>query len=615
MVEQVSGVEDYLTRTALVGRALTASLHQSEIIDIVVRQGMAGLGAEGGVLALVAPDGLVVPVATIGYSRETVAAFDPLRVEDELPLTVAARNREAVWLGSRAEAAVRFPAFVAAAATRSQAWVAIPLVTNDSVLGVLAVSFLAPREFSDSERLFFQALADQCALALAAQRGLRADARRSADGPIGSLVVRGEGGTGLEIARTLRADPRFTVRECGDHDSLADLAGDEAPDLVILAGVLPGAPLLELMGTVRTRWPHARLVVLTGDPAVEDYVRPLGADAVFGVSVPAGWLQAALSALVETARTVGQLGISSGPPPAAAPSAPRTSLDALALSSTIFESSLDAVLFTAPDGQILAANPAACGMLGMSQEEICRRGRSGLADPADPRWISGLQERNATGRFFGELSMVRGDGSAFPAEVSSAVFENADGAPRTVVVFRDVSDRKEAEELLKRRACADELTGALNRRGFFDVAPELLRSAQESGDVTTLLFADVDGLKDLNDNRGFGTGDAALREVADLLREACRADDLVARFGGDEFVVLSRQRTGETGATLARRVENRFHLRNARAQPFPLRVSVGEAQLAADGAVTIDHALVEAHRAMREGRIRTRGSRSRTRAR
>jgi diguanylate cyclase (GGDEF)-like protein/PAS domain S-box-containing protein len=309
------------------------------------------------------------------------------------------------------------------------------------------------------------------------------------------------------------------------------------------------------------------------------------------------------------------VGASSRPPPSTASSAPDPSLDALALSSTIFDSSLDAILFTSPDGRVLAANPAACRVLGMSQEEVCRRGRSGLADPADPRWFAASQERSATGQFFGELSMVRGDGSAFPAEVSSAVFEDADGSRRTVVVFRDVSDRKEAEALLKRRACVDELTGALNRRGFFDIAPELLHDAQESEDMATLLFVDVDGLKDLNDNWGFGTGDAALREVAGLLREACGSSDLVARFGGDEFLVLSRRGKDQRGTTLSRRVENGFHLRNAQPQPFPLRVSVGEAQLAADGAEALDQALAEAHRAMREKRIRARGGRAPSRRR
>jgi ATP/maltotriose-dependent transcriptional regulator MalT len=81
----------------------------------------------------------------------------------------------------------------------------------------------------------------------------------------------------------------------------------------------------------------------------------------------------------------------------------------------------------------------------MSEDEICRRGRAGLADPSDPRWAAGVEERARTGRFFGELSMLRGDQSAFTVELSSAVFETKPSELRTVIVMRDVSNRAIAE--------------------------------------------------------------------------------------------------------------------------------------------------------------------------
>lgn len=107
----------------------------------------------------------------------------------------------------------------------------------------------------------------------------------------------------------------------------------------------------------------------------------------------------------------------------------------------IFEYSLDGVLFTVPDGRVLAANPAACQLLGRSEEDICAIGRQGLADPADPRWVTGLAERARTGRTRMQARMLRGDGTSFEVDLSSAIFTTPDGDRRTVVIFRDLSER------------------------------------------------------------------------------------------------------------------------------------------------------------------------------
>ena len=115
----------------------------------------------------------------------------------------------------------------------------------------------------------------------------------------------------------------------------------------------------------------------------------------------------------------------------------------------LFRNSMDAVLLTSPDGSIHAANQAACRMLERTEEEIIQAGRTGLVDTADPGLPALLEERSRTGMARGELTMFRRDGSPFPVEASSAVFQDADGAVRTSMIIRDITVRREAEAVLR----------------------------------------------------------------------------------------------------------------------------------------------------------------------
>ena len=117
----------------------------------------------------------------------------------------------------------------------------------------------------------------------------------------------------------------------------------------------------------------------------------------------------------------------------------------------LFENSIDGVLLTGPDGSIFAANPAACHLLGRTEEEICRAGREGVVDQSDPRLPILLEERTRTGKFRGELTLVCKDGTRFPAEASSAVFVDRNGNLRTSMVIRDITERKQTYQLLEQR--------------------------------------------------------------------------------------------------------------------------------------------------------------------
>lgn len=130
---------------------------------------------------------------------------------------------------------------------------------------------------------------------------------------------------------------------------------------------------------------------------------------------------------------------------------------------SVFAHSLDGILFSSPDGRILAANPAACAILRLSDDDICRRGRGGLADPTDPRWGVGVELRRRTGRFRGELRMIRGDGTPFEADVSSSVFTGADGTERACVIFRDVTEHAALVAEQRRLAAERHLLAQLER--------------------------------------------------------------------------------------------------------------------------------------------------------
>jgi PAS domain S-box-containing protein len=118
-----------------------------------------------------------------------------------------------------------------------------------------------------------------------------------------------------------------------------------------------------------------------------------------------------------------------------------------------FESSMDGILLTVPDGRILAANPAACQIYRMTEAEICAAGRYGLVASDDPNLPAYLEERERTGKVKGELIMLRKDGTKFVADITTSIFKDSFGEERTSIIIRDISDRKKMEkELLEAEA-------------------------------------------------------------------------------------------------------------------------------------------------------------------
>jgi len=115
------------------------------------------------------------------------------------------------------------------------------------------------------------------------------------------------------------------------------------------------------------------------------------------------------------------------------------------------ENSLDGIMITIPDGIILTANQAVCKMLGMTEEEICLKGRNGILDLNDPRLAELLKKRETENKIRGELNFIHKNGTIIPAEITSSVFYNSKGEPRTSMIIRNISERLAAEKEIRER--------------------------------------------------------------------------------------------------------------------------------------------------------------------
>ncbi|RKR84384.1 PAS domain S-box-containing protein [Mucilaginibacter gracilis] len=114
-----------------------------------------------------------------------------------------------------------------------------------------------------------------------------------------------------------------------------------------------------------------------------------------------------------------------------------------------YEHSLDGILLTVPNGTVLAANPAACAIFGMTEAEICGSTRSMLFYPGDPNFKKLSIEREQNGAVRGELTLMRKDGSRLIAEISNRVFVADNGELRATIIIRDITEKIRAEKKIR----------------------------------------------------------------------------------------------------------------------------------------------------------------------
>ncbi len=244
-------------------------------------------------------------------------------------------------------------------------------------------------------------------------------------------------------------------------------------------------------------------------------------------------------------------------------------------------------------GIILYANPALAYLMGSSDQQIVGHPLSALVTPASWPSLSAALAPASNGRSVESLLLTR-EGKTIPVRISASATLHVHGDEQTCVIVTDLSRERQAEAALAHLAEHDALTGLPNRTLLTDRIQHALDRRAPADAMVALLFCDVDGFKNVNDEYGHRTGDELLRIIAQRVTSVVRPEDTVARIGGDEFVVLIDSAISvEDIAAVAARV------RAAVSEPisagpahFDVSMSIGIAVSIAGDAVTTPEALL-----------------------
>jgi len=231
----------------------------------------------------------------------------------------------------------------------------------------------------------------------------------------------------------------------------------------------------------------------------------------------------------------------------------------LRLADNVFNHTLEAILVTDADSQILRVNKAFTTITGYSAKEAIGQNPGALMNSGkhDKEFYKEFWKKlNTHGIWEGEIWERRKDGKIFPCWHNiSAVKDDHGNLIQYISIFNDITDKKIAEEHIEHLAQYDQLTKLPNRILFNDRLQQAFIHGNRSNDKTGLMFIDLDRFKSVNDTLGHQAGDQLLQEVARRLTDCVRQVDTVARLGGDEFtIILEQLKHAEDSAIVADKI-------------------------------------------------------------
>ncbi len=261
------------------------------------------------------------------------------------------------------------------------------------------------------------------------------------------------------------------------------------------------------------------------------------------------------------------------------------------LHARIIEGSEEGILITDGEERIVSVNSAFSRITGYSAGEAIGETpdllRSGVHGADFRAQVHAAM--HGAGAWHGEIIGKRKNGNLFPQSVSIGVVRNAEGVvTHAFSIFSDISVLRAAEERMQKIVNYDSLTGLPNRTLFHQLVEQTLTSARRNNDHGALLVIDLNRFTSVNDSLGHDVGDELLRQVGQRFREALRDEDILARIGGDEFVVAlvsvqKREHSGLVAEKLLTALETPFVIGS---HALHISASIGIATYPEDGSDT-----------------------------
>lgn len=267
---------------------------------------------------------------------------------------------------------------------------------------------------------------------------------------------------------------------------------------------------------------------------------------------------------------------------------------------SLVESTDDSIYLIDRDHRYLFVNKRHLRRLGVKEKEIIGKTYGEFHSPEETAvFIEKVNYVFDTGKSIQHEHRSERDGRYF-LRTLSPIKDQEGNVIAVSVISKNITDIKRMEDEFRRLSLTDELTGLYNRRGFLTIAIQQLKMANRINDEVCLLYIDLDNLKLINDRFGHKAGDAAILDIANILKKTFRESDIIARIGGDEFAVLTIG-IANTCDDLVIRLRANIEDHNTKsAREFNLSLSLGTAHCDSKNPRSIEELLIQADMAMYE---------------
>ena len=201
-----------------------------------------------------------------------------------------------------------------------------------------------------------------------------------------------------------------------------------------------------------------------------------------------------------------------------------------------------------------------------------------------------------------EKKLLGKDGEEIPI-LKTVIKINVAGEKLLLEAFKDISHIKEYQEQLEYYATRDKMTDVFNRRAGMDLFDKLLERSQKENKILTLIYADINGLKQVNDTHGHKKGDEVIKNVCEIFKEETRDSDVICRIGGDEFLLIFPDCSRDQALKIRERINDKFkNINSSQDKSYQISVSMGLVEYRPEDDRSVNDLIKEADSRMYENK-------------